>query len=478
MLRALGKDVAIYGAGEFAFKFIAFAAFPIYAHVFSVAEFGLWGLLTVSASLLGYIVNMGVNQAVQRYYFDPDESDQARIVSTGMAQLLVSGVVIVGAALLISRFAGDAIARSTGIDRLLLVLALATVLPDQVLQLCLDVLRLHFTPLRFLTVAFAKNMFGTGFALWFVLGTGGGLHGLFSGLLLGSLAALPVGLWLIRRELTWRVDRGLARALFAFGFPLTLTSIAHWIYTSMDRWMLVQLSNPVELGLFSVAAKYATIVTFVIAAFGQAWFPFAIRLSRDDPAHAAFYGRILPLLLFGLALIALGLGLFADEALMLLTPQPFWPAAALLPMLAAGLALFGTTLVTALGITISRRTIFSTIATVLAALANVLLNLALIPRFGALGAAGATLLSFGLLTAASLWATQRLHPIALDRLPLAYGLVLTLAVPLLPLLELPALTLGGVALKLMILLAAVAGAFGVGLFDRSILTQFRRKAVA
>jgi O-antigen/teichoic acid export membrane protein len=478
MLKALGKDVAIYGAGEFAFKFIAFAVFPIYAHVFSVAEFGLWGLLTVSASLLGYVVNMGVNQAVQRYYFDPAHPDQARIVSTGMAQLLLSGLAIVGAALLVSYLAGDSIARSSGIDPLLLLLALAAVLPDQLLQLCLDVLRLHFTPLRFLIVAFAKNMFGTVFALWFVLGLGEGLHGLFAGLLLGSVAALPVGLWLIRRELTWKIDRGLARALFAFGFPLTLTSIAHWVYTSMDRWMLVELSSPEQLGLFSVAAKYATIVTFVIAAFGQAWIPFAIRLSRDDPQHAAFYGRVLALWLFALALIALGLGLFADEALMLLTPRPFWPAAAILPMLAAGLALFGTTLVTGLGITLARRTVYSTIATAAAALANVALNWALIPRFGALGAAMATLLSFGLLTGVLLWATQRLHPIALDRARLSYGLALTLAVPLVPLLDLAALGWGAVAVKLALLLAALAGGFAAGLIDPSLLTQFRRKAVA
>lgn len=478
MLKALGKDVAIYGAGEFAFKFIAFAVFPIYAHVFSVAEFGLWGLLTVSASLLGYIVNLGVNQAVQRYYFDLDHSDTARIVSTGVAQLLLSGVVIVGAVMLAARFAGGPIERAAGIDPPLLLLALATVIPDQLLQLCLDVLRLHFTPLRFLTVAFAKNMFGTAFALWFVLGLGGGLHGLFLGLLLGSLAALPVGLWLIRRELSWRIDRGLARALLAFGFPLTLTSIAHWIYTSMDRWMLAAMSTPDELGLYSVAAKYATIVTFVIAAFGQAWIPFAIRLSRDDAAHAAFFGRVLPLWFFGLALVALGLGLFADEALMLLTPRPFWPAAAILPMLAAGLALFGTTLVTSLGITISRRTVYSTYATVLAAIANVLLNLVLIPRFGAIGTAAATLLSFGLLTGALLWWTQRLHPMLVERGKLAYCGALTLLVPAVPLFHLGAFATGATAIKLALLMAAVTGAFAVGIFDSSLFSQFRRKAVS
>jgi O-antigen/teichoic acid export membrane protein len=76
MLKALVKDVAIYGAGEFFFKLISFSVFPIYAHTFTVAEFGVWGLLTVSTTLLGFVVNLGVNQAVQRFYFDPAHSDQ------------------------------------------------------------------------------------------------------------------------------------------------------------------------------------------------------------------------------------------------------------------------------------------------------------------------------------------------------------------------------------------------------------------
>ncbi|MGI8931710.1 MAG: lipopolysaccharide biosynthesis protein [Sphingomicrobium sp.] len=477
MLKALGKDVAIYGAGEFVFKLIAFSVFPIYAHIFTVAEFGVWGLLTVTATLLGFVVNLGVNQAVQRYYFDPAHSDQARIVSTGLAQLVASAVIIVGTLLLVAAAAGGAIERSYGIDRALLLLALATVVPDQLLQLCLDVLRLHFTPLRFLTVAFAKNMFGTAFALWLVVGQGAGLHGLFAGLLLGSVAALPLGLWLIRRELTWRIDRGLVRALFSFGFPLTLTSIASWIYTSVDRWMLADMSSAEQLGLYSMAAKFATILTFAIAAFAQAWVPFAIRLSRDDPAHPAFYGRVLPLFFFLLSFGAFAVALFSLDLLMLLTPAPFWPAATIIPVLVAGLALFGTTLVTALGITISRRTMYSTWATLIAAVVNVLLNLLLIPRFGAIGTAAATLLSFGLLTGALLHWSQRLHAIPIERGKLVYCLGLTVAVACLPLAGLGALDLAALAIKTLLLVLAIVGAFLVGIFNPSIVRSLRAKAV-
>ena len=50
--------------------------------------------------------------------------------------------------------------------------------------------------------------------------------------------------------------------------------------------------------------------------------------------------------------------------------------------------------VTAVGISISRRTIFSMLASVLAMLCNLLGNYLLVPKYGAAGAATSTLLSF------------------------------------------------------------------------------------
>jgi O-antigen/teichoic acid export membrane protein len=476
-LRALGKDVALYGGAEFFFKFVAFAVFPIYAHVFSVAQFGLWALLTVSATLLGFIVNLGVNQAVQRFYFDTADgpADEPRIVSTGLVQLLVSGLAIVGVALAAILVAGAPFEREYGVDRALLLLVLAAIVPDQLLQYCLDTLRLHFTPLRFIALAFAKNIVGTALSLWFVLGLGLGLHGLFAGALIGSLAAVPIGLWLIRRDLAWRFDPRVARALFAFGFPLTFTSIAHWIYSSLDRWMLAEMSDAEQLGLFSVAAKYATIITFMIAAFAQAWIPFAIRLSRDDPDHPAFYARLFSLWYFLLAITGLGIAFFAREALMLLTPPAYWPAATVLPVLAAGLVLFGTVQITSLGITLGKRTILSTWGTWLAACANLLLNLFLIPRYGAMGAAIATLFSYGLLTAFFLFWSQRLHPIPLDKGKLLYCSLLVVLALLASRLDAAGAGISVAAAKAVLLILAVTGGFAVGILDRNLFNMVRAK---
>ncbi|TXC74244.1 oligosaccharide flippase family protein [Sphingorhabdus soli] len=465
----LGKDIAIYGSSEFIFKFIAFAAFPFYAHHFSVADFGLWALLSVSATLLGYFANLGVNQAVQRFYFDDfsDDVGTAVIVSTGLAQIFVSSIAVVTLAIAVCVLFAKATLAGYGISQLLLVLAIANVIPDQLLQYCLDVLRMQFTPLRFALLAFAKNVLGTALALVLVIRFDAGLPGLFLGVVFGTTMAVPLGLWLIHRDLGWKLHLPLTRSLFAFGFPLTFGSVAHWIYTSIDRWMIADLSSSLELGLFSVAAKYATIVSFVIAAFAQAWTPFAIRLFRDDPEHSTLYGKVFALWFFVLSFVGLGIALFSREALMLFTPADFWPAAIMLPVMASGMVLYGTIPVSSLGIILSKRTTLGTIGTCLAALINFVLNLWLIRQYGAMGAALATLITYGLLALYYLVWNQRLHPIALEGRKLVYCLLIVGITAALPLVDLGALTARAFMIKIGVAALVLLGAFATGILNRS-----------
>lgn len=474
-LKALGKDVAIYGAGEFVFKFIAFAVFPVYAHVLEVADFGRWALIAATTLLLGYLANLGINQAVQRFYFDDgaDRADGPRIVSAGLVQLLASSVLLVGVALAAAAVLAERLERSFGVENGLLAIALVAIVPDQLLQFCSDVLRLHFTPLRFLLLSFVKSIGGTALSLYFLLVLHAGLRGLFAGLLIGSLAALPLGLWLIRRDLVWHLDRRVAGALFAFGFPLTFASIAQWIYTSLDRWMLAEMTSAQEVGLYSVAARFSTVLTFVVAAFAQAWIPFAIRMSRDDPDHCGFFARVLTLWFFLLTIAALGISLYSSNVLRLLTPPVYWAGAHCLPLLVAGHALFGTSLVAGLGVTLSNRTMLSTIATWLAGAVNVVLNVLLIPIGGARGTAAATFIALAVLSGFLLCCSQRLKPIPLQPVPLLYCCALLLGTV--------ALSFGGLgdtgaaaaALKGGILLLAIAGGLAIGIVDRSTMWMLK-----
>ena len=186
--------------------------------------------------------------------------------------------------------------------------------------------------------------------------------------------------------------------------------------------MLGTISDNTQVGLFSIAFKFASVLVFINFAFGQAWSPFAIKIYADRKDYKEIFSRILSYLFFGLSLIGVCLALFAKELLRLLTPESYWPAATIIGFLAMGIVLHGTTQVTALGISLEKKTHLISVAAWITAVINFVLNLLLIPIWGALGSGVAIFFSYAILTGLYLYWTQRLHPIPLEVKKLIFSL--------------------------------------------------------
>lgn len=433
MIKRLAKDVAVYGAGDLVFKFAAFAAFPIYANLFSVAQFGVLTLVTTLAGLIGIVLTLGMNNAIQRYYLDPDMLVEQRpvLVSTGLTVLVVWSLLVTVALLTTFYLLRDVVDQRYDIQWPFIALALSANLPSLVITYCLDVLRLHFSPWWFSLLSGLKNLSGVLIGLFLIIALDQGLLGFFMGQALAFALVAPLGLWLIRGDLKWRFDSRLAREVVSFGYPFIFVGIAYWLSGSMDRWMLSEFSDNTEVGLYSIAYKFAGVLTFVTAAFAQAWAPFAIKLYAEDPDYRSKISRIFSYWFFGLAFIGTLVSLFGHEVLRLTTPEPYWPAATILGVLAMSVVLLGTTQFTALGISLSRRSKLLSVAAWANAVVNFGLNLVLIPRLGALGAAVATFVSYTVLTGLYLYWTQKLHSLPIEHKKLLFSLGIVVSVPFL-----------------------------------------------
>lgn len=427
-MKSLLKDTAVYGLGDFAFKLMAFAVIPVYAHVFSVEEFGAMTLIVTLSGLVGMIASLGLNQSVQRFYWDrkTNEEIRPRIVSSGFWVLVLWAMLVSGSLLLIFYFFQDTLLDRFGLVWIWLILAIVGVVPGQILQYAQDVLRLHFSPWKYSLVSACKNAVGVGLGLFFILALDWGLTGYFWGTFCALALAVPLALWLIRKDLRLAIDLRWKKELARFGYPFIFAGLAYWIFTSSDRWMLGILSDNVQVGLYGMGFYLAGILLFVNQAFGMAWSPFAIRLYADDPDYRQTYGKILSSWLFALALIGGGITLFSSEILHLLTPAEYWGAADFVGLLMVGAVFAGTTQITALGISLEKKTKLIFHASWMAASLNVILNFLLIPKLGATGAALATCLSQGFITGFYLYWTQRLHPIPLEIKKMVFSIAIML----------------------------------------------------
>jgi O-antigen/teichoic acid export membrane protein len=235
-----------------------------------------------------------------------------------------------------------------------------------------------------------------------------------------------VGFWLIRKDLRWQFDKKLAREVILFGYPFIFAGLAYWIFGSMDRWMLGELSDNTQVGLYSIAFKFATILTFINTAFGQAWSPFAVKIYSENPDYRRIFSQIFSYLFFGLTFVGMLISIFGFEILYLTTPEAYWPAATTLGILAMGIVLSGTPQITALGISLEKKTHLLAAGSWVTAVINFLLNWILIPQWGALGTGIATLISYATLTGYYLYWTQKLHPLPLEVKKLVFSLLVIL----------------------------------------------------
>nr|WP_287938057.1 flippase [Algoriphagus sp.] len=432
VIKQLAKDSAIYGGADLVSKTISFFTFPFIAKALSPESFGFLELILTSTALLGVIGNFGLNNSVQRFYWDPqvNPEDRKEVVSSGfLSQLLIFFLLLVlalGLCLLFFPELGSAYAFTWfGLSAALLLMA-----GNQWTQYILDVIRLQFRPWSFLAVSMTSRVLSAILGVFAVVFLGKGIDGLLGAQALVVMLVLPLAVLIVRKELAFpSFSKKWAKELLQYGYPFIFSALAYWVFTSQDRWMLASFSSVEEVGIYSVSFRFASVILFVSAAFGQAWSPVAMKIRADHPeSYPKIYGDVLLLLLLVIALIAGFIGLFSGEVIHFLMGEEYVDSALPMILLAFAIVFQATQQITGIGISLEKRTVLFAHLSWVTMVVNFGLNWFLIPNYGALGASWATAISYFFLTGAYFFFTQRLHPIRVSYLRLVLVLGLTFSV--------------------------------------------------
>lgn len=426
--KALAKDSAIYGGADFLSKLLAFFTFPLIAAALSPKAFGALELIATATTLLGMAASCGLSNALQRFYWDQDTplSHRPLLVSGGLMAMTVLTLtaIILGSIVLLCIWPFIQ-QQDLPLSWVAIAAALVLMAANQLTQYLLDVVRLHMAPWRFLCVALISRVLTASVGVGVVFYLHQGLDGLLLAQTCVALAVLPLAMFAVRSDLVFRTSRKLVVKLVQFGYPFVFSGLAFWLFGSMDRWMLASMSSVEEVGIYSVAYRFASVVMFVSIAFGQAWSPLAIKIRTDHPDnYRSLYADVLTLLGYGMLLLGGAVALFAHELITLLMPTEYKNAALPLAVLSLGIVLQATQQVTAVGISLEKKTfIFARLAWISTGI-NFMLNWLLIPHFGATGSAWATTLTYLVLTASYMYFTQKLHPLPVSMKRMALWLIL------------------------------------------------------
>jgi O-antigen/teichoic acid export membrane protein len=389
------KDVLIYGIGGAADKIIAIFTVPILTRIFSVADFGTVDLIVTTVGFFSILMGLNLNSGMWRYFYEIDADDheeRKRLISSTLWFLIGLGVPVTVGIILFSSQISQFLLKS---DQYASVVSLAVlVIPFQLLYFFfIGIQRLMRRPINFLALNLGYVALNFSLILLFLPGFKMGIEGVFLAQLCSYLVAMIIGLWLSRDMISLNLSGQWIKKMAAYSLPQMPGVIVNWFLVSSNRYFLNLYADVEQVGFLSAANKIAQVLAMLAYAFRMAWDPFALS-AVHHPNARKIYATGLQYFLAVTLFVGAGITIFAKEILSVFTTSAYLPAVSLVGILVARHILQGASNIVGISIAISKKTIFTSIALIIAAGLNLLANLTLTAQYGVTGAALSELIGF------------------------------------------------------------------------------------
>lgn len=409
--REILKHSAVYGVGQILSRLASFLLLPLYTSYLRPADYGCLAILDLTATLLGTLVGSGMAATANRFHFDSDdERHRDHVWWTALTLLVAAALVVV----VPCWFVRDTLTQlSLGRNQPSGPFYYALVLPTMCLTALGEFLFQYLRVRKWSGVTVALSLgdllMRIGLNVYFLVGLHLGMVGiLWSNLIVtGTSGLVALGLFIGSRG-RYSFRWPLARSLWRFGAPLMVTTTLAIVMYQANRYVLNLYGDLAQVGIYSLAYAIAQGVYGLLAnPFTAIWGAVVYEIAAHHNAKA-MYHVVFKYYAYVVALLLLGLSLFARPLLALMTAADYSEAAGLIPIIC--LACFFSSLHTHFSVPalLAKKTVHLMPAVAVAAAFNLAANFLLVPRFGSYGAAWACVGTYALFSFTGLAVYRRI----------------------------------------------------------------------
>ncbi len=387
------KKIAAFAIGPIGSAALGFITLPIITWFYSTEDIGRIAMLQVVSSFCILLFGLGLDQAYVREYHE-SEKKPALLKAT-----LFPGFLIFLVILILSFIVPSFISRMLfAVDNILINVLVAVCFLAAFLSRFLSlILRMEERGLAFsMSQVLPKLIFLSVIGFYVLFSFGFDLLHLIIAHMVSIVSVTLIYSWNTRHEwlasLRFKIELQNLKAMLKYSIPLIFGGLASWGLAAMDRLFLRSLSTFGELGIYSVAASFASAAIIFQSIFSTVWAPTVykwvaegINTDKVDKVRESVLAVVV--ILFALS------GLFS-WVIPFLLPEKYNRVEYLIVICMAYPLFYTLSETTVIGIGVTRKTGYAMLASVVAALTNFIGNYLLVPELGASGAAISTAISF------------------------------------------------------------------------------------
>ncbi len=379
----------IYVLGSFLNSGLAFITTPVFTRLLTPEDYGITSVYAVWVTVFSIFIGLQTSSTIPIACIQFDKKAINQYLSTTLFLSTISFIMISLFIMVLEK----TIISLLNISFLLLFILLMESFFNYVKQFYNTYLIQTKQPIKSLLLSVGYSILSVGLSLFLII-TWNEEH-YFSKIIGTAFVTCLFGICLY----ILIIKRGKKLVLLKYwrfclplAFPVILHLLSTFILGQSDHVMIQNMLGNYEAGIYSFACSISNILAILCSATNNAWVPWYYENTKANNTKGINQLAKKYILLFSLGTCAIML--MSPEVMKILGPEEYWSAGRVIAMVVFGIY-FNFLYTFAVNYEFySQNTRWIAVGSICAAAVNIGLNLLLIPQFGGMGAAVATLISY------------------------------------------------------------------------------------
>lgn len=431
-LKSLAKDTAVYGLSSIIGKFLNYLLVPLHTAVLSASsgEYGVVSNMYAFTALMMVLLTFGMETGFFRF---ANKSDQDPKKVYANALIYVGGlslIFLVACFTFLNPLAGwlDYDQHPEYVGMIVTVIAL-----DSFLSIPFAFLRYKKRPIKFASIKLFSILLNILLNLFFLL-VCPWLSQYYPDLissfydpsyLVGYIFAINVVTSIVQifffipelRGFSYQPDKVLLKKMINYSFPVLILGLVGVLNQSVDKMIYPFLFSDrqeglVQLGIYSATSKIAMVMAMFTQAFRYAYEPFVFGKNKEGDNRAMYASAMKYFLIF--SLLAFLVVMFYMDILRYMVNREYWEGLSVVAIVMGAEIFKGVYFNLSFWYKLIDETRWGAYFSIIGCAIIVGMNVFLVPRYGYVASAWASVAGYAVITLLSYWIGQKKYPIHYD----------------------------------------------------------------
>lgn len=390
--RIVVKNTLFYTIGSIIPRISSFILLPIYTKFLLPSDYGIVQSMRVLITVLSVLFTLATERSIFRLYFDYNDDKQKKELIGNITILIVSISIILVLLLFSFKSYTQLIFKSIPFyPYYSYAIITANLLAFETVPLNLLMVRKKAG--YFIALSLTKFFLITISVIYFIVIKNQGAEGMLKGEMLGNLILIPVFLYLLIKESSFNINLQKIYNALTFSLPMVPTLISSWILNMSDRIFIEKYFNLEDVGIYSLGYKIASLVLLISGSINKAYNPIFYEMANNQPNAKIILKRYNTLIITIIFYTCFTIALLSKELIVLFIDSKYINAYKIIPLITLAYLIHLSAGLMNLMIYQNKKSTYIMIVVLLSAVINIFLNFILIPNYGIIGAAWATILS-------------------------------------------------------------------------------------